>query len=146
MLPRAVPIPLRTNCNRSSSTIDAILDPLCGRAKNEVKPSVWYAKQAKDKDAVAAATDRLQNVRAQARAPDLAKLSPLQLVMMDDFAQYQADLDDSLKWTNVPAWQVPPDLGKKTGPGPFSELLPAYLKVTQAKLRSQQIIAAHRRR
>ena len=58
--------------------------------------------------------------------------------MMDDFAQYQADLDDFLKWTNVPFWQVPADLGKKTRPGPFGELLPAYLKVTQAKVRVQQ--------
>jgi hypothetical protein len=104
-----------------------------------VRPSAYYAQQAKDKDALAAATERLKGFGY--KADELAKLPPLQLVMMDDCAQYRADLDDFLKWTNVPAWQVPNDLGQRKRSGPFGELLPGYLKVIQAKLRLQQVIA-----
>jgi hypothetical protein len=57
---------------------------------------------------------------------------------MDDFAQYQIDLDDFLKWTNVPAWQLPADVSKKRRVGPFAELLPHYFKVVLAKFRTQQ--------
>lgn len=107
--------------------------------KKEQRPSVYFAKQLKDKEAVAAATARLKEFGH--KPEELAKLPPLQLLMMDDFAQYQATLDDYLKWTNVPAWQVPADLGKNSRRGPFGSLLPQYEKVTQARLRVQQVIA-----
>jgi hypothetical protein len=117
--------------------LDTITD--FDEGKKEQRPSASFAEQLKNKDAVSAATARLKGFGH--KPGDLAKLSPLQLLMMDDFAQYQAALDDYFKWTNVPAWQVPADLGKKPRSGPFSELLPAFQKVLQAKFRVQQVIA-----
>jgi hypothetical protein len=136
VLRKAVPVP-EAELQALIKNLDAMID--VDASKKMDQPSAYYAKQAKDKDALAAAADRLKKFGY--KADDIAKLSPLQLVMMDDFAQYQAELDDFLKWTNVPAWQVPADLGKQKRPGPFGELLPAYMKVTQAKLRVQQVVA-----
>jgi hypothetical protein len=119
--------------------LDTMIDDINIKEKGADAPSVWYAKQAKDAAAVTAAADRLKTF---GYAPaDLAKMSPLQLVLMDDFAQYHAELDDFLKWTNVPFWRVPADLGLQKRPGPFGTLLPAYLKVTQAKVRVHQYTA-----
>ncbi|MBN9122596.1 MAG: hypothetical protein J0I06_26185 [Planctomycetes bacterium] len=112
------------------------LDALAEGDKNLGVPSAWYAKRAKDAAVLTAAAEHLKTF---GHTPaDLAKLSPLQLVLMDDFAQYQVDLDEFLKWTNVPYWQIPVDLGQQKRPGPFGALLPAYMKVTHAKARAHQ--------
>jgi hypothetical protein len=109
-------------------------------AKKADRPSEFYTKQAADSEAVAAGRAKL--TKFGHKPDDVSRLSPLQVVMMDDFAQYQVDLDDYLKWTNVPIWQVPADLGlQKARPGPFGQILPAYLKVTLAKIRLQQQVA-----
>ena len=102
-------------------------------------PSAWYKKRAADKDVVSAARERLTKLGH--RADDVAKLSAFQTVMMDDFAQYQTDLDDYLKWTNVPFWQLPAGLEMKRGSEPFRDLLPHYLKVMQARVRTHQYAA-----
>jgi hypothetical protein len=136
VLRKAEPVP-EAELQKLFKTIDPML--VMGTDGKAQKPSAWYARQAKDKDAVAAAAKRLE---ALGHKPgDVAKLSPLQTVMMDDFAQYQIDLDELLKWTNVPAWQLPADLAKKPRAAPFAELLPHFFKVVQAKLRSQQQVA-----
>jgi hypothetical protein len=134
VLRKAVPVP-ETELNSLTKYLDKIADD----CKPDMLPSAYHAKQAADKDAVAAARDRL--VQLGHKAADVAKLSALQVVLMDDFAKYQAELDEYLKWTNVPYWQIPADLGKKRLTGVFGELLPAYMKVTQAKVRLQQYIA-----
>jgi hypothetical protein len=103
------------------------------------RPSAYYARQAEDKDALASATERLKGFGHT--ADELAKLSPVQLAMMDDYAQYRANLDDFLRWTNVPSWQVPTDLGLPKRSGPFGDLLSYYPKVLHAKLRLQQVVA-----
>jgi hypothetical protein len=135
-LRKAVPVP-DAELRALLKPLDALID--AGGSKKADRPSAYYAKQVTDRDAVAAATDRLRG--AGHKADDLAKLSPLQVVMMDDFDRYRADLDDFLKWTNVPVWQLPADLDRPKRPGLFGELLPAYVKVTLAKLRVQQVIA-----
>jgi hypothetical protein len=134
VLRKAVPVP-ETDLDSLIKYLDKIPDD----CKPEMLPSVYYAKQSADKDAVATARERLTQFGH--KAADVAKLSPLQVVLMDDFARYQAEMDDYLKWTNVPFWQIPTDLGKKRPTGAFGELLPAYLKVTQAKVRLQHHIA-----
>ena len=135
VLRKAVPVP-EADLNALAKSLDKMLG---GEGKIDTLPSAYYAKQSADKDALTAARERLTQVGY--KAADVAKLSALQVVLMDDFSQYQAELDDYLKWTNVPFWQVPADLGKKRLSGPFGEILPAYHKVTQAKVRIQQHIA-----
>ncbi|AMV23730.1 hypothetical protein VT84_04910 [Gemmata sp. SH-PL17] len=102
-------------------------------------PSAWCAKQSRDKDAVAAATTRL--TEAGHKADALAKLSPLQVILMDDFLQYENELDDNMKWTNVPFWRAPADFGTQKHPGAFGTLLPVYKKVTLARVRLEQLVA-----
>jgi hypothetical protein len=136
VLRKAVPV--------SDAELNALvknLDAMAGaeESKRDDFPSTWYRKRTADKDAVAAARERL--VKFGHAAGEVAKLSAIQAVMMDDFGQYQADLDDFLKYTNVPLWQAPADFGKEKRPGPFRELLPAYLKVLHAKVRTQQYVA-----
>ncbi|VTT97130.1 hypothetical protein : Uncharacterized protein OS=Singulisphaera acidiphila (strain ATCC BAA-1392 / DSM 18658 / VKM B-2454 / MOB10) GN=Sinac_0935 PE=4 SV=1 [Gemmataceae bacterium] len=119
-----------------------IADPLVGMAEGKVQgpPSVWYASQAGDKDAVAAARDRL--LKAGYRAAELDKFSPLQIVLTDDFTQYEVTLDEYIKWTNLPFWQVPGNLDAvKRPPGPFGNLAPAWYKVMLARVRLQQHLA-----
>jgi len=134
VLRKAAPV-TETDLNALLKNLDGMVgdEP---NAKEENAPSVWYKKQAKDKEAVAAAIERLKGFGH--KPDDLAKLPPLQVIVMDDFTQYQADLDDFLKWTNVPFWQVPADLAKPKRPGGFGLLLPQYTKVLQAKIRIQQ--------
>jgi hypothetical protein len=136
VLRKAVPVS-EAELQSLIKSLDTITD--FDEAKKEQRPSVYFAKQLKDKDAVAAAAAHLKDF---GHKPDtLAKLSALQLLMMDDFMQYQAELDNFMKWTNVPAWQVPANAGKQPRAGPFSELLPQYQKVMQAKIRVSQVIA-----
>lgn len=135
VLRTAVPVP-EADLASLVKHLDAMIDE---RDNKDLNPSTWYAKQAADIPAVAAATARLKEFGH--KPTDLAKLSPLQVVLMDDFGQYQADLDDFMKWTNVPFWRIPTDLGAKKRPCPFGSLLPAYQKVTLAKVRVQQIVA-----
>lgn len=135
VLRKAVPVP--------EAALAELLKPLdtvasFGDAKFD-PPSAWSAKQAKDKAAVAAASARLQEYGHTADA--LAKLSPLQVVMMDDFAQYETDLDDAMKWTNVPLWQLPADIGTRKRPSAFETLIPAFQKVMLAKVRLHQRVA-----
>jgi hypothetical protein len=137
VLRKAVPVP-----DADLAALLMHLDSMVGDdpgARDENAPGAWYRKQAGDKEFVAASVERLKEVGH--KPADLAKLSALQVVLMDNFAQYQAELDDFLKWTNVPFWEVPADLRKQKRPGPFGLLLPAYLKVTQAKIRVQQMVA-----
>ena len=61
---------------------------------------------------------------------------------MEDNAQYEVDLDEFIKWTNIPFWQIPGNLGgQKPRSGPFSVLLPVWYKVILAKARTQQQLA-----
>lgn len=124
---------------------DAIHGPLRGLAKGDgppakdedMLPSAWYAKQAADKGAVGAARDRLTALGH--KVTDLSKLSARQLVMMDDFSQYQVALDEKFKWNNFPQWQLPADLDKqKPPPGVFTQFTPAWAKVFWARTRMQQ--------
>ena len=117
-----------------------VLDTVDGLgAGKSVAPSAWCAKQSQDKDAVATATTRLTGAGHKADA--LAKLSPLQVILMDDFLQYENELDDNMKWTNVPFWLTPADFGTRKHPGAFGTLLPAYQKVTLARVRLEQLVA-----
>jgi hypothetical protein len=107
--------------------------------KEEAAPAGWYAKQTADTAAVTAARERLASLGH--KPAELEKLSPLQLLLMDDFDRYESALDDYIKWTNFPLWQVPPELGTaRPIPGPFGELLPGWYKVMFAKARLQQHI------
>jgi hypothetical protein len=137
VLRKATPI-AEADLRKLIAKLDVLVD--LDEAKKAMKPSIYYAAQAADSDATAAGRARL--AKFGHKPADVAKLSPLQVALMDDFTQYQADLDDFLKWTNVPNWQVPTDLGIKVPrPSPFGQVLPAYVKVTHAKLRLQQTIA-----
>ncbi len=132
----AVPLS-EENLGALMKNLDALLGP---DAKIDVRPSAWYAKQANDRAAVAAATERL--LALGHKPADLAKLSAPQVVVMDDHAQYEADMDEFAKWTNVPFWQVPADFGmQKPRLGAFGQLLPAYYKVMTAKVRLHQSVA-----
>lgn len=116
-------------------------DTLLGAdSKIDMLPSAWYSKQAKDKTAVSGATERL--VALGHKAADLPKLSAFQVIVMDDHAQYEAEMDELAKWTNVPFWQIPPDFGQqKPRSGAFAQLLPAYYKVMLGKMRLHQNVA-----
>jgi hypothetical protein len=148
-LRKAIPVPDK-ELSALIKSLDTLHGPLQGLAKGKdgpmkvddasMLPSEWYAKQAADKAAVAAASDRLTGFGY--KVADLSKLSPRQIVVMDDYMRYQAELDEYMKWTNVPFWQIPPELVKeKPRPDPFGQLLPAYLKVMHAKFRLQQQVA-----
>ncbi len=103
-------------------------------------PSVYYTKKAENPEAVTAARTTLASF---GHSPaELAKLSPLQVLLMEDNAQYEVDLDEFIKWTNIPFWQIPGNLGgQKPRSGPFSVLLPVWYKVILAKARTQQQLA-----
>jgi hypothetical protein len=135
-LRKAVPLP-----EEQLNAFVKKLDLFIGMEANEItSPNAWYKKQAADKVAVEAARKMLAGLGH--KAADLAKLSALQVLQMADFAQYEIDMDDVEKWTNVPFWQVPPEYGqKKLRPDPYGQLLPAYYKVLLAKARSQQLVA-----
>jgi len=124
-------------------TLLSKFDPLVGLSnggKFDMKPSVWYAVRAQDKAEVAAARDRLTKLTHKPAGLD--KFSALQTILADDFAQYQVDLDEFVKWTNLPFWQMPGDHAiKKESAGPFSQLLPAWYNVMLAKVRLQQHFA-----
>ena len=134
---KATPVP-QTDLDAFIKKLDAYVDP--GENKKHLLPSVWFPKQAADKEAVTAARERLATHGH--KPADLEKLSTLQIVMMDDLAQYEVNLDEFTKWTNVPFWQVPTDLAtaKRVG-GPFGEFLPAMYNVMSAKVRTQQWVA-----
>jgi len=118
-------------------------DPLVGLSnggKFDMKPSVWYAARAENKVEVAAARGRL--LKLNPRPAGLDKFSALQSILADDFAQYEVDLDEFVKWSNLPFWQLPTDFAtQKRAAGPFGELLPAWYKVMLAKVRLQQHFA-----
>jgi hypothetical protein len=60
--------------------------------------------------------------------------------MMDDYAWYEVYRDDLMKWTQLPARQLPTE--ECMAPhGAFSELPPGVRKVLQARDRCQQHIA-----
>jgi hypothetical protein len=100
----------------------------------------YYGKLAADPKEVKAAKERL--AKSGHAAADLDKLSPLQLVLMDDFTSYEVFRDDLMKWTNVPYWKIPTDVNWGKPPrGIFTELVPAGFKVLQAQARTQQRIA-----
>jgi hypothetical protein len=135
-LRKAVPIS-EENLGALLKNLDALLGP---DIKIDALPSAWYAKQAKDKGAVTVATERLFDLGH--KHADLAKLSALQVIVMDDHAQYEADMDEFTKWTNVPFWQIPADFGlQKPRSGAFGQLLPAYYKVMVGKMRMHQNVA-----
>src|SRR6185437_5443236 len=70
---------------------------------------------------------------------DLDKLSNLQIAMMEDFAAYEEYRDSSMKWANLPYWQLPRDfIAMKQPEGILPELTPAVIKVIQARARTQQ--------
>ncbi len=105
--------------------------------KQAAAPLAYYSKLAADKEALAAAKERL--IKVGHTVDELTKLPALQIVLMDDFAQYQVRLDDFLKWTNVPFWKVPAEFGTAEGrPGMFGEVLPSYKLVMLAKVRLEQ--------
>ncbi|MBA4187107.1 MAG: hypothetical protein C0467_03730 [Planctomycetaceae bacterium] len=118
-------------------------DPLVGLSnggKFDMKPSVWYAVRAEDKAEVTAARDRLSKLNP--KPAELDKFSTLQTILADDFSQYEVDLDEFVKWSNLPFWQLPADFAtQKRAAGPFGELLPAWYKVMLAKVRLQQHFA-----
>lgn len=134
VLRKAVPVP-----QQQIAALLMKLDPSVDipQGKPELIPTKWFPKQAGDKEAVAAAKKRLAEFGH--KPADLDQLSPLQVVLMDDLAQYDVNLDDFAKWTNFPFWQLPPDLAtQKRGDGPFGEFLPGLYKVISAKTRTQQ--------
>jgi hypothetical protein len=118
-------------------------DPLvsiAGDGKGEATPSQWYAKQSEDKAVVAAAREQL--LKLDYKAADLDKYSPMQIVLLGDFTQYEVNLDDFTKWTNLPLWQIPADFAKADRTAtPFGRLLPAWANVLQARARLQQHVA-----
>src|SRR5262249_36333892 len=100
-------------------------------------PSRWYPAQAGDPILVAAARGHL--VKLGYKPADLDKLPALQIVLMDEHAQYEIELDEFMKWTNVPFWQLPSDFPKERNrESPFGNLLPMFYKVLSAKVRMQQ--------
>ncbi len=135
-LRKAVPMS-EENLGALLKNLDSLLGP---DTKIAALPSVWFAKQAKDKAAVTAATERLADLGH--KPADLAKLSALQVIVMDDYTRYDNDMDDFVKWTNVPFWQLPAEIGqRKPAVGAFGQLLPAYYKVMVAKIRLHQSVA-----
>jgi hypothetical protein len=99
----------------------------------------WFLLQSKDEKLVKEATERLLNLGFP--KDKLAKFSKLQVVMADDFMRYWVLRDETMKWTNLPFWQIPPDsLTGQPTIGLFVDLPPAILKVKQAQARLQQRI------
>jgi hypothetical protein len=105
--------------------------------KKPTPPAEWFASQAGNAATVAAAKERL--MKYGHRPADLDKLSPLQIVMMDDFARFEAFHDHLTKWSTFPYWQIPADvIAAKQPEGVFPELSPAVIKVVQSRARLQQ--------
>ena len=132
---------LRKATQVSEADLNALvksLDPSAAvnPGNSEKTPAAWYAKQAADKAAIDTARERL--VKLGHKPADLTKLSGLQLLLMDDFAQYEMAVDEFAKWTSFPFWQVPAELATaKPLPGPFGDLFPGWIKVMYAKARLQ---------
>lgn len=121
-------------------SISQRLDEIFKNESPRLRASEWYAKQAADEKAVQAARERL--AKFGHKPDELAKLSAVQIAMMDDYARYQSDLDDCIKWVGFQYWQIPQDLGtNKEKIGPLDEIRPSFNKVTFARARLQQLIA-----
>ena len=105
--------------------------------KKRTSPAEWFSSQAGNASAISAAKERL--AKHGFISADLNRLSPLQIVMMDDFAQFETFHDHLTKWSNLPYWQLPEDVAAAKPPeGVFPELAPAAIKVVQARARLQQ--------
>lgn len=138
ILEKPDPIP-QDQLNRLLNSLDLIVAMSEGPV-TEKKATMWYNHQLEDKANLASAKARL--VKLGFKADALDKLSPLQLVMMDDYAIYEAARDDLMKWTNIPFWRIPADFGvAKDPPGMFTQIIPACQKVRRSVARMQQHIA-----
>lgn len=134
-LRKATPLP-DADLNKLAASIDAILQ-IEGKPKNT---GARFKAAAADKAALDRAKALL--VTTGYKPADLDKLPPLQIVMMADLAKFDIDLDEMMKWSNFPFWQIPADIGKLApDAGPFGELLPAWYKVLSARTRQQQQVA-----
>jgi hypothetical protein len=122
-----------------TEVLDAILhNP--DEKKKRLVPSQWYREQAAAAASLTAARERLAG--GGFNAAELGRLSPLQVVMMDDFARFNEFKDEMMKWANLPYWRLPPGWeGPKIPNGAFAELAPALLRVKQAQARLQQRFA-----
>jgi hypothetical protein len=107
--------------------------------KKRTPPAEWYAGEAGNATKLTAAKERL--AKHGHKPADLDRLSPLQIVMMDDFARYEIFHDHLTKWSNLPYWQLPTDVASAKQPeGILPELAPAAIKVVQARTRLQQYL------
>ena len=108
--------------------------------KKLTPPDEWFTGLAGNPTKLASAKERL--FKYGHKSADLDRLSPLQIAMMDDFALYERFRDDLMKWTSIPYWQLPPEIAAGKQPeGVFPELVPAVIKVVQARARFQQYLS-----
>jgi hypothetical protein len=135
---KADPIP-EAELNRMVKELGTWLAFEEGQKRKFPVPAEWFAKRANDPATLGAAKERLVKLGHKPAAVD--KLSPLQVVMTEDFARYEEYRDNLMKWTNIPYWQIPAGaVPGKQPEGIFVELAPAGLKVMQAQARVQQHI------
>lgn len=104
----------------------------------------WLEEHARDKDHVAAARKRLAEAGTDEKA--LQKFSALQVLLLDEKRDYQARLDEGLKWMTLPYWQAEPGfrggIASADAKGTLlGEFLPVPLKIRQAQARLEQRLA-----
>ncbi|MDB5307323.1 MAG: hypothetical protein JWO38_1525 [Gemmataceae bacterium] len=137
VLRKTAPIP-PTELNRLLALLDPIV--VISDGEKHERAGNWYARQLADPATLAAAKTRLGKLGFKSDA--LEKLSPLQLVMMDDYTGYEVARDELMKWTSLPFWRLPTDFDQeKPPPGHFTQVIPAVRKVREAEVRIQQRVA-----
>ena len=97
------------------------------------------AKRAGDKEYVAGARKRL--VEAGRTEEELARLANSQVILLDEYAAYEAARDDLMKWCQLPYHQGAPGIAKEENGltrSVFGLMVPGVVKVYQGKARLDQ--------
>jgi hypothetical protein len=104
-------------------------------------PAAWVAARAKDEAHVRAARRRL--VESGVAEERLAKLPPVQVVLMDEKLTFETSLDEVLKVLPLPYWQIDDAAlaRPKDSETLFGQLVPQGIRVRKAQGRLDQRIA-----
>jgi hypothetical protein len=134
--------------------IDRIRELAKGGQKKPGEPDrstrAWLDARNKDEALVAAARRRL--VEYGLPEERLARFPVDQVLLLDEWREFEVRRDEAMKWMNLPTWQAQETLDRmiKTGPSSdvaspgealFTGLVPALYKVRLAQGRLEQRIA-----
>jgi hypothetical protein len=141
----------------SAEQIDKLMkmiDYLREVAKIEQKPTepdrstrAWVAARTGDEKLLSAARRRLVEVGLPEER--LKRFPAEQIILLDEYREYEVRRDDFMKIANLPIWQVQEELAAqqsqlkaiKADDHPFVILVPALYKVRQSQARLEQRIA-----